>query len=283
MLKAIAVLSFLFIALLGCEQKVDVIDEGLVKARRSDATDVKVGQTKEITKKASKSNNSPVVLAAFSEYEQLSIQGWVVMVSPRVRGDAKQYSSITKQLDKDLLRLKSVVPESALVQLQTTKIWLEQGMPLKKLNATFFNGGRKLTKKHGLVPESYGGIIIGNTKGYLAVAGFKKWQMLHELTHAYHQFYIKHNFAPVVDAYNYTMKHGLHNPALDTRVKGSGYPTRNKKEYLSELTVAYFGKKFAYPHDRSELAHYDPQGYCAVVKTWGLLGKQTGDVPLRCN
>jgi len=255
MLKAIAVLSFLFIALLGCEQKVDVIDEGLVKARRSDATDVKVGQTKEITKKASKSNNSPVVLAAFSEYEQLSIQGWVVMVSPRVRGDAKQYSSITKQLDKDLLRLKSVVPESALVQLQTTKIWLEQGI----------------------------GIIIGNTKGYLTVAGFKEWQMLHELTHAYHQFYIKHNFAPVVDAYNYTMKHGLHNPALDTRVKGSGYPTRNKKEYLSELTVAYFGKKFAYPHDRSELAHYDPQGYCAVVKTWGLLGKQTGDVPLRCN
>jgi len=191
---------------------------------------------------------------------------------------------ILVQLEVDLANIQSVVPKGKITLLQRTIIWVEQGMPIKKLNATFFNGGRALTKKHGLVPESYGGVIIGNTKGYLAVAGIKPWQMLHELTHAFHQFNLRHDFQPVRQAYTLAMENKLFDPVSDKRIPRRAYATKNQKEYLSVLSVIYFGKKFVYPRNRKELAEHDPIGYCAIVKAWGLLGKQQGDViPLRCS
>jgi len=219
-----------------------------------------------------------------SDYEQHNIQGWKIMVSPTVRLDESLYRPILKQLKTDLANVQRVIPESSIVSLQDTVIWVEQGMPLKVLNQTFFNGGRALTKKHGLVPESYSGVIIGNTKGYLAVAGIKPWQMLHELTHAFHQFKLKHNYQPVREAYAQAMKNKLFRPVTDKRIPRRAYATKNQKEYLSVLSVIYFGKKFVYPRNRKELAEHDPDGYCAIVKAWGLLGKQRGeDIPLLCS
>jgi len=286
MLKVIKVVSLgalLSILLQGCGQQSGGDDNAKsiqVEASPKKAVEVKQQKAKQIKKKKLVED---VVLAPLSEYDTLYIQGWKVMVSPRVQGHDKNYTLITKQLGKDFKKIINVVPDDKLTQLQKTTVWVEQGMPSKRLNSTFFNGSRKSTKKLGLIPESYGGIIIGNTQGYLNLARARPWQMLHELTHAYHQFVIKHNFAPVVEAFANTKQYDLHSPAADKRINGSGYPTRNKKEYLSELTVAYFGRKIAFPHDRKQLALYDPLGYCAVVKTWDLVGKQKGDVPLRCD
>ena len=219
-----------------------------------------------------------------SDYEQQEIHGWKIMVSPNVRNDDSLYKSMLTQLATDLTNIQRVIPEDYVSILQETTIWLEQGMPLKVLNQTFFNGGRALTKKYGLVPESYGGVIVGNTKGYLAVAGIKPWQMLHELTHAFHQFKLKHNFQPIRQAYQMAMKNKQFHPASDKRISRKAYATKNQKEYLSVLTVIYFGKKYVYPRNRDELAEHDPVGYCAIVKAWGLLGKQKGqDIPLLCS
>ena len=218
----------------------------------------------------------------FEGYEELILEGWTVMISANVRKDASLYQPAIEQLTQDFHKVKSVVPASVLPVLQETKVWLETSMPIKKLDRLFFNGSRKLTQKHGLDPRSYGGVILGKTKAYLAVAGFKQWQMLHELTHAYHQFHIKHTFEPIDLSFENAQKLNLHNPKFDKKVQGSGYPTRNKKEYFAELTVSYFGERHFYPKNRSELAEYDPQGYCAVVKAWGLLGKQVDNVPLTC-
>jgi len=218
-----------------------------------------------------------------SSYEQNQILGWRIMVSPSVRSDESLYQPILKQLEVDLANVQRVIPSDSISFLKETVIWLEQGMPLKVLNQTFFNGGRALTKKHGLVPQSYGGVIIGNTKGYLAVAGIKPWQMLHELTHAFHQFNLRHDFQPVRQAYNAAIKNNLFDPLSDKRIPRRAYATKNQKEYLSVLSVIYFGKKFVYPRNREELAEHDPVGYCAIVHAWGLLGKQQGsEIPLLC-
>ena len=267
MLKQITLTLLLIFCISGCNNKEDVstLNNGEVLIVESSEKNVK----------------APVDVA--TEYQKLDIEGWSVMISPEVQNDSELYQPIVAQLTKDLKKVKGVVPEAILLKLQKTVIWSEKSMPVKQLNTLFFNGSRKLTKKYNLKAESYGGVILGKTKAYLAVAGFKPWGMLHELTHAYHQFFIKHNFAPIVQAYENIKKTNLHNPKFDKRVKGSGYPTKNKKEYFSELTVAYFAKKLFYPHTRSELAEYDPIGYCAVVSAWGLKGKQQGDIPLLCN
>ena len=224
-----------------------------------------------------------VTMPPASAYEQQDVLGWKVMVSPNVKSNPQLYEPIFVQLKVDLAKVHSVVPVEAVKDLQKTTIWLEQGMPKKQLNTTFFNGGRALTKKHGLVPESYGGVIIGNTKGYLRVAGIKPWQMLHELTHAFHQFELKHDYQPVKYAYNEAMNDKRFHPKGDKRIPRKAYATKNQKEYLSELTVMYFGEKRVYPRNRDELAEHDPIGYCAIVQAWGLVDNQQGDVPLYCN
>jgi len=218
-----------------------------------------------------------------SDYETQEILGWQVMVSPNVKRDDMLYEPILLQLKADLANILAIVPKHSVKHLQKTTIWVEQGMPIEKLNWTFFNGGKALTKKHGLVPESFGGVIIGNTEGYLAVAGVKPWQMLHELTHAYHQFILKHNYMPVRYAYDVAMFKKLFHPSSDKRIPRKAYATKNQKEYLSVLSVIYFGEKFVYPRNRQELAEHDPVGYCAIVQAWGLVGKQSAGAPLSCN
>ena len=219
-----------------------------------------------------------------SDYERHDIYGWQVMISPNVKKDEALYQPILSQLWLDLEMVNDAIPESSLGFLKETTIWVEQGMPIAALNRTFFNGGRAITKKNGLVPESYGGVIIGNTKGYLAVTGIHPWQMLHELTHAFHQFNLRHNYPPIKQAYQDAMSSKRFHNESDERIRGKAYATKNHKEYFSVLSEIYFGEKKFFPHNRKELAEHDPVGYCAVVKAWGLLGKQQGDsVPLVCS
>jgi len=95
------------------------------------------------------------------------------------------------------------------------------------------------------------------------------------MTHAYHQFNVRHNFRPILNAYDNAKKTGLYK-------FGSQYPLRNHKEFFSELTESYFGRNINYPTNRKELAEHDPMGYCAIVQAWGLLGKQPKTDTVQC-
>lgn len=285
-MKPIILFILLIMLLNACNQ-----DKGKKSVSKGESVTVNEKVRKDKPAPTSEHRQSPIndqeqvtkAMPPVSDYEQHDILGWHVMVSPNVTMDELLHEPILVQLKADLAKIHSVVPKEFVGLLQKTTIWVEQGMPIKKLNATFFNGGKALTKKHGLVPESYGGVIIGNTKGYLAVVGIKPWQLLHELTHAFHQFVLKHSYAPVQQAYTSAMAKKLFHPSSDKRIPRKAYATKNQKEYLSVLSEIYFGEKIVYPRNRSELAEHDPEGYCAVVQAWGLRGKQRGNVPLLCH
>ena len=147
-------------------------------------------------------------------------------------------------------------------------------MPPPFNNNLFFNGSKKGSKIHK-IEHLYGGVVAGSTQSYLAVANIHPWQLLHELTHAYHQFVTKHSYQPIRNAYQNAIENNLHR-------FGNQYARKNHKEYFSTLTEAYFGLDANFPHNRQELATHDPIGYCAIVKAWGLTGQQAPDAPLKC-
>jgi len=208
-------------------------------------------------------------------YKQHNLHGFTVMINKQVVKDKGLYQRLIKQVDQDILAIIQVMPEWSLDVLRETTVWFENGLPPPLGNNFFFNGSKKMSQKHNQV-HTYGHVVAGNSKSYLAVAGIHPFQLLHELTHAYHQFVTKHNYQPILDAYSNAINKGLHK-------YGSHYPRKNHKEYFSETTESYFGRNAIYPRNRQELAKHDPKGYCAVVKAWGLVGQQTGEVFIRCD
>ena len=212
--------------------------------------------------------------SSFAGYTQHEIHGWRVMIADPVKKDKQLYQRILKQIDQDLYNIIQVVPTSKLAFLRETPIWFEKIMPPPFKNNLFFNGSKKGSKKHK-IEHLYGGVVAGSTKAYLAVAHIHPWQMLHELTHAYHQFITKHSYQPIQNAYQNAIRKNLHQ-------FGNQYARKNHKEYFSTLSEAYFGTDANYPHNREQLAEHDPIGYCAIVKAWGLLDKQDDNAPLKC-
>lgn len=207
-------------------------------------------------------------------FHEQRIHGWRVNVSDQLKeNDPELYTRIMQQITDDLSAVVDVVPRNALRELREVPIWVKHSMK-KPFNRLFFNGSKRGSAEHG-ISHLYGAVVIGNAKGYLGFHPIHPWQMLHELAHAYHQFDIRHDFAPVRQAYDSAIASSLHK-------FGSEYSRRNFREYFATLTEAYFGTKPIYPHNRKELAAHDPKGYCAVVRAWGLLGRQAADAPLTC-
>ena len=207
-------------------------------------------------------------------YEKHNIHGWKVMISNDVQKNKTLYQRILKQVDQDLKNIIEVIPKWSLPYLRETPIWFEKKMPPPFNNNLFFNGSKKGSKIHK-IEHLYGGVVAGSTQSYLAVANIHPWQLLHELTHAYHQFVTKHSYQPIRNAYQNAIENNLHR-------FGNQYARKNHKEYFSTLTEAYFGLDANFPHNRQELATHDPIGYCAIVKAWGLAGQQAPNAPLKC-
>ena len=220
------------------------------------------------------SNSYSVSPKSLDDYKTHQIHGWQVMVANSVTKDPQLYNQLLAQLDKDLYNIAQVMPRWSLPHLRETPIWFEKIMPAPFKRKLFFNGSKIGSKKYK-IEHLYGGVVAGSTQSYLAVTDIHPWQMLHELTHAYHQFTIKHAYQPIKVAYKNASETGLHH-------YGSQYALRNHKEYFSTLTEAYFGITVNYPQNRVELAEHDPIGYCAIVKAWGLLGEQDANAPLKC-
>jgi hypothetical protein len=209
-----------------------------------------------------------------SRYKKLKMYGWRIFISNDVVKDNSLYRKITKQVNLDLQAIIQKVPEWSLSHLRETPIFFEKQLPPPLGNNFFFNGSKGMSAKYN-IEHTYGGVIAGSTLAYIAVKDIHPWQLLHELTHAYHRFTTKHSYKPIQDAYQNAIQKGLHN-------RGNQYARKNNNEYFSTLTEAYFGRDANYPHNRKELAEHDPIGYCAIVKAWGIVGKQEGTPPLLC-
>ncbi len=199
------------------------------------------------------------------------IEGWQVSVDPEMLTTANQEvgNEALKALANHLQRVKYIVPEDRVKQLQTLRIWIDWD---HKLGNMQYHPSRSWLEKNGHDPNLTKHVHVPRAKQLLSRSQWAKhpYVILHELAHAYHDQIIGFDQPQVLSAFQAVKAAGLYKEVLlFTGQKVKHYALTNHKEYFAESTEAYFGVNDFYPFVRAELREYDPRTYQLMEDVWG--------------
>lgn len=204
----------------------------------------------------------------FVGYRDLQVAGWDVRIQRRLeRRNFIVAERAEAVLRKQLAEIEASVPAWRLAQMRGVTIWLsydnEPGLAYHHDLEWLRRAGRDLAMVNG--------IEIEDARDFLTMAAQQPWLLLHELTHALHHQQHDWRIAAVDEAWLAAKRsealyrgvaHRFAGPARDA------YALTNPREYLAELSEAFFGSNAMYPFDAGELQRYDPAGFAAVHAFW---------------
>jgi hypothetical protein len=204
-----------------------------------------------------------------SVYQEQSIHGFTVLVSPQVLTQARAAADVRAELARQFGEVVEVVPLPAVSALRKVRIWVEWG---KRPNGgAEFHVSRGWLETHGYNPAKAGGIEISTSLNFLSWSRAEQpCMVLHELAHAYHFLVLGENHPEIAAAYRQAVERRLYE-SVDYFSGGTrrAYALVNEKEYFAELSEAYFGRNDFYPFTRADLQRHDPVGYELVERLWG--------------
>ncbi len=199
------------------------------------------------------------------------IEGWTVAIDPQVLSEEHQAEgeAVLTALANHLQRVKYIVPEDRVKQLQDLRIWLDWK---HELGAMQYHPDRGWLLANGYDPRLVKHVHIPRAKALLDRGQWAKhpYVVLHELAHSFHDQVINFDHPDIVAAYDQMKADGNYEQVLlYTGRKVRHYALSNHKEYFAESTEAYFGVNDFYPFVRAELKQHDPRMYDLMVKFWG--------------
>jgi hypothetical protein len=199
------------------------------------------------------------------------IEGWTVAIDPQVLSEENRADgeAALTALANHLQRVKYIVPEDRVKQLQKLRIWLDWQ---HQLGAMQYHPDRGwlLANKHD--PRLVKHVHIPRAKALLDRGQWAKhpYVVLHELAHSYHDQVLSFDQPDIIEAYDEMKKAGIYDQVLlYTGRKVKHYALSSHKEYFAESTEAYFGVNDFYPFVRAELKQHDRRMYDLMVKFWG--------------
>jgi len=200
------------------------------------------------------------------------VEGWTILVDPKLLdGDGKETGDkALVALANHLQRVKYIVPEDRVKELQKLPIWLE--LHNKVMGAMQYHPSQGWLKAHGHDPRLVKHVHIPRAKALFSRHMWAKhpYVVLHELAHAYHDQVLSFDHEGIVEAYDNIKDNGSYEKVLlYTGAKVKHYGLSNHKEYFAESTEAYFGVNDFYPFVRAELKEHDPKMYSLLEKIWG--------------
>ena len=200
-----------------------------------------------------------------------TIEGWQVSVDPEMLTTANEEvgKEALKALANHLQRVKYIVPQDRVKQLQTLRIWIDWDHPLGNMQ---YHPSRSWLEKNGHDPNLTRHVHVPRAKQLLSRSQWAKhpYVILHELAHAYHDQILGFEQPQVISAFQAVKAAGLYKEVLlFTGQKVKHYALTNHKEYFAESTEAYFGVNDFYPFVRAELREYDPRTYQLMEDIWG--------------
>ena len=199
------------------------------------------------------------------------IEGWRVSVDPEMLNaeNAEVGNEVLKALANHLQRVKYIVPEARVEELQRLRIWIDWN---HKLGNMQYHPSRGWLEKNGHDPNLTQHVHIPRAKQLLSKSQWAKhpYVILHELAHAYHDQIIGFDRPQIMSAFEAAKTAGLYEEVLSfTGRKVKHYALTNHKEYFAESTETYFGVNDFYPFVRAELKEYDPRTYQLMEDIWG--------------
>lgn len=114
-------------------------------------------------------------------------------------------------------------------------------------------------------------IVVNSAANYLAISD--QWALavaIHELAHAYNHYHWRRLNRPQTLAFENTLANQRYRDlaADGDRIIAKAYALTNAREYFAELSVLFFARHHAHPHNRAGLKHYDPEGYALMERAW---------------
>jgi len=208
----------------------------------------------------------------FYDPVEKQIEGWTIAVDPLMLTEehAEVGQQALRALANHLQRVKYIVSEERVTELQKMRIWVEWDN--KKLDTMAYHPSKAWLKAHGHDPRLAKHIHISSVQKLLDRKMWAKhpYCVLHELAHAYHDQVLSFDQAEIMAAYQDVKQKGIYEKVLvHTGKQARHYGLNNHKEYFAESTEAYFGVNDFYPFVRAELKAHDPGMYTLMVKIWG--------------
>ena len=203
-------------------------------------------------------------------YKQADIQGFAVLINPKVVEHEPDARAMWAEVEKQLKHIVQIVPDAPLAEFRKSRIWVE--WDLTKGGACF-HPSKQWLSNNGYNPEKAGDTEICHTRHFVKwSATAQPCMILHEMAHAYHHQVLGLDDERVTSAFKNAKEKKLYEnvPHVNGSNQAKAYAMTNKKEYFSELTEAYFGKNDIFPFTRDELKKHDPVGYRMMVDCWGL-------------
>jgi hypothetical protein len=204
-----------------------------------------------------------------SAYQEQSIHGFTVLVSPQVLAQARAAAEVRAELARQFGEVVEVVPPPAVSALRNVRIWVEWS---KRPDAgAEFHVSRGWLEKNGYNPAKAGGIEISNSLNFVSWSRAEQACMvLHELAHAYHFLVLGERHPEIAAAYRQAVESRSYE-SVDYLGGGKrrAYALVDEKEYFAELSEAYFCRNDYYPFTRADLQRHDPVGYELLQRLWG--------------
>jgi len=200
------------------------------------------------------------------------LEGWTVAVDPQLMAAEHEETrrEAFKALANHLQRVKYVVPEDRLTQLQELRFWIELENP--KLGNMQYHPDRGWLIANGHYPQLVKHIHIPHAKELYDPHMWTKhpYVVLHELVHSFHDQVLSFDHPDILGAFEQAKKDGIYEQVLlYTGQRVRHYGLTDHKEYFAEATEAYFGVNDFYLFVRAELMEHYPAVFSLMEKIWG--------------
>ena len=204
------------------------------------------------------------------------LEGWSIKVDPKLlENEHKKFKlEVFDALANHLQRIKYILPDARVKELQQLPIWLDYNYePLGNMQ---YHPGVTWLRANKHDPRLVKHVHIPRAKALLSRSQWAKhpYVILHELAHAYHDQVLEKGFhnREILDAYKNVKAAGIYEKVLlysGRTVKH--YALTTQMEYFAESTEAYLGVNDFYPFVRAELKEHDPRMFKILEKIWGVI------------
>jgi hypothetical protein len=206
----------------------------------------------------------------FYDPVEQSLIGWTLKIDPKLLQETELADQAFAALANHLQRIKYILPEARVRELQQLPIWIELENP--ELKNMQYHPGREWLVEHGQDPRLVKHVHIPFARQLLDrhMWAMHPYVVLHELAHAYHDQVLSFDREDIIAAYNDAEAAGIYDEVLlYTGQKVRHYGMTNHKEYFAESTEAYLGVNDFYPFVRAELQQHDPRMFELMKSIWG--------------
>ena len=199
------------------------------------------------------------------------LEGWKIEWDPAIAEseDTSFFREIRKALSNHFQRIKYLLPEDKVKELQRLILRIDKKHPLTNMQ---YHPSKGWLISNGYDPTLEKRVHIPRAENLLKRSTWQKhpYLILHELAHSYHDQILSFGNKEIIEAYQQAEKAGLYEKVLLFRGgKTRHYARTNHKEFFAEMTESYVGVNDFYPFVRAELQEHDPKTYALMEKIWG--------------